>query len=463
MPSMWSLAPAAGGGTVAARLAEAGCKCAVWRPAAIRASCSGGDSVQADRQPLCPTITTSRPSTPSPPRMRRCEWDFFVRHYDDEARQRRDPEYRRMRRRRSTASLPARRNPGRLHRAQCDDPGLPAQCRLGPIAELTGDRVGRRPACGAISSGSRPAGTDRSASLLAKFGINPTGHGWDGWLHTETGASARHVTATTGSRNDHSCQPSRPLRGGRPPQWLALAGLLEERLDPNDWRLVRPDATGIRYIPLTTGNHRGSVRASALLEVAASLSRPPADRARRAGHPRPVRRRQPGRRRRVPEGRAALPRARNPSDAPGEPATRRAPSREVILAGGAFNTPQLLMLSGIGPPDDAGAHRHSACASDLPGVGRNLQDRYEIGVVNRMNFEAWSAWPARPSIPATRSIVDWSRPGGAIRHQRLGPGCLSPVSRRAALPDLFCMALLGRFRGYFPGYSRDRSPEARTT
>ena len=29
---------------------------------------------------------------------------------------------------------------------------------------------------------------------------------------------------------------------------------------------------------------------------------------------------------------------------------------------------------------------------DLPGVGKNLQDRYEIGVVNRMNFKEWEVF-----------------------------------------------------------------------
>src|SRR6516164_3834513 len=84
--------------------------------------------------------------------------------------------------------------------------------------------------------------------------------------------------------------------------------------------------------------------------------------------------------------------------------------REVILCGGAFNTPQLLMLSGIGPRavlEPVGVPMRV----DLPGVGKNLQDRYEVGVVNRMDF--------------------LQRP----------------------LPDLFCFALLGLFGGYFPGYS----------
>lgn len=48
-------------------------------------------------------------------------------------------------------------------------------------------------------------------------------------------------------------------------------------------------------------------------------------------------------------------------------------AREVILAGGAFNTPQLLMLSGIGPADHLRAHG-IATLIDSPGVGGNLQD-----------------------------------------------------------------------------------------
>jgi choline dehydrogenase len=48
-------------------------------------------------------------------------------------------------------------------------------------------------------------------------------------------------------------------------------------------------------------------------------------------------------------------------------------SREVILCGGSFNSPQMLMLSGIGPADDLKG-LDIKVAVDLPGVGQNLQD-----------------------------------------------------------------------------------------
>lgn len=57
-------------------------------------------------------------------------------------------------------------------------------------------------------------------------------------------------------------------------------------------------------------------------------------------------------------------------------------TREVILCGGAVNSPQLLMLSGIGPADELSRHgipvRH-----ELPGVGQNLQDHLDYTVMLR--------------------------------------------------------------------------------
>ena len=42
------------------------------------------------------------------------------------------------------------------------------------------------------------------------------------------------------------------------------------------------------------------------------------------------------------------------------------------------------MLSGIGPEEELTRH-NIAVRVNLPGVGRNLQDRYEVGVVSEMN------------------------------------------------------------------------------
>jgi choline dehydrogenase len=51
--------------------------------------------------------------------------------------------------------------------------------------------------------------------------------------------------------------------------------------------------------------------------------------------------------------------------------------REVILSGGPINSPQLLMLSGIGPGEELRRHGLSVL-HNLPGVGENLQDHLEF-------------------------------------------------------------------------------------
>ena len=56
---------------------------------------------------------------------------------------------------------------------------------------------------------------------------------------------------------------------------------------------------------------------------------------------------------------------------------RRALGGEVILCGGAINSPQLLQLSGVGKADDLAAYGIDVVA-DLPGVGENLQDHLEV-------------------------------------------------------------------------------------
>jgi choline dehydrogenase len=57
---------------------------------------------------------------------------------------------------------------------------------------------------------------------------------------------------------------------------------------------------------------------------------------------------------------------------------------EVLLAAGAYNTPKLLMLSGVGPAEHLAAH-NVTIVQDLKGVGENLQDHHEVPVVAATN------------------------------------------------------------------------------
>ncbi|MFT5636027.1 MAG: choline dehydrogenase, partial [Cognaticolwellia sp.] len=57
-------------------------------------------------------------------------------------------------------------------------------------------------------------------------------------------------------------------------------------------------------------------------------------------------------------------------------------SKEVLLSAGAINSPQVLMLSGIGPKEHL-AQKGIETKTDLPGVGQNLQDHLDAIVQHR--------------------------------------------------------------------------------
>ena len=113
------------------------------------------------------------------------------------------------------------------------------------------------------------------------------------------------------------------------------------------------------------------------------------------------------------------------------------------------------MLSGIGPAAHLRAHG-IAVRVDLPGVGRNLQDRYEVAVTHRMRAAVGSA--GGRALRARRSAVaalERERAPGMYASNGAALGVVQPLERReAAEPDIFCMALLARFEGYFRGLLR---------
>jgi choline dehydrogenase-like flavoprotein len=126
--------------------------------------------------------------------------------------------------------------------------------------------------------------------------------------------------------------------------------------------------------------------------------------------------------------------------------------REVILCAGAFNTPQLLMLSGIGPAGHLREHGIDVKV-DLPGVGRNLQDRYEVAVTHRMK----RPWEILQGAKFERGDALWQRWNDTREGLYASNGAAVAFIRRSvpALPepDVFCMALPTRFEGYFAGFS----------
>jgi choline dehydrogenase len=100
-------------------------------------------------------------------------------------------------------------------------------------------------------------------------------------------------------------------------------------------------------------------------------------------------------------------------------------SREVILSAGTVNSPQLLMLSGIGDPDQlraAGVQlRH-----ELVGVGANLQDHLAAGIVVHCRkpitlVAAESRAQLVKFLLARRGMLTSSVNGGRLRPQRPSP------------------------------------------
>jgi choline dehydrogenase len=82
---------------------------------------------------------------------------------------------------------------------------------------------------------------------------------------------------------------------------------------------------------------------------------------------------------------------------------KRVRAGEIILCGGAINTPQLLQLSGVGNADELSALGIDVVA-DLPGVGENLQDHLEVyiqyGCKLPVSLAPSLKWRARPAIGA---------------------------------------------------------------
>lgn len=429
----------AGGGTLAARLAEAGMRVFLLD--------AGGDPRSGDaRLPDDYDVPAFHAFACENPALR---WDFRVRHYADEAQQARDWKHQAG----QGVLYPRAAGLGGCTSHNAMIFMLPHASDWNRIARLTGDPSWRATAMRRYAQRVEDCRHRPVWRALRHVGLDPTGHGWSGWLRTEKSIPLSvlgddgllRVLRETASSFTRSLPT--PLRSTL--RWLR-GGLG----DPNSRRSRPGSFEGICYTPLATSGHRRSGVRERLLEVAARC-------------PDRLHIELDALATRVlfdADGEACgveyLKGARlyRAHAAPNEDAgTRREvrARREVVLCGGAFNTPQLLMLSGIGPAAELQAHGIPVRV-DLPGVGRNLQDRYEIAVTHRMP----APWGVLRGARFDRGDPLWrqwqrSRSGMyASNGAALGVVQRSRAASGQEEPDLFCMALLARFEGYFSGFSK---------
>jgi choline dehydrogenase len=412
----------AGGGTVAARLAEAGATVAVLE--------AGGDP--HERCGADYDVPAFHPLATEHPQMK---WDFYVRHYADA----------------DTRTLYPRA--GTLGGCTAHNAMIfmcPHDEDWQYIADLTGDSSWSPDSMRGYFQRVERCRYRPDQQLANVVGINPSRHGFGGWLDVELPrlpvptvldvfAPLWTQVAREFAMNEDKLQSL---------EWFSQAGL-----DANDWRLVQQNSTGLRSVPLSTAGHRRVGSRERLLDVArrfpdrlhieldALATRIVFDENDRAVGVE------------YRKGRD-LYRAGGGAGTPDASQTIQA-RREVIVSGGAFNTPQLLMLSGIGPPEHLrffGIDVRSA----LNGVGGNLQDRYEVGVVDRMQ-RPWPFYDGATFTTSDPQYRQWNSPFSTGIYTSNGATLSVAKASSVAngVPDLFCMLLLADFHGYYPGFSRD--------
>lgn len=140
----------------------------------------------------------------------------------------------------------------------------------------------------------------------------------------------------------------------------------------------------------------------------------------------------------------------------GRPMQARA-RREVILCAGAYGSPQLLMLSGIGPGAQLASHGIRV-VDDLPGVGRNLQEHVRLA-------HQYDAAPPHSFARELRfdraamSFLRWYFTGTGRFANQIAAGCILARSREGLdRPDLQIMSSPVRVDAniWFPGFAKPK-------
>lgn len=427
----------AGGGPLAARLAERGFRVVVLE--------AGGDPSLLTR-----AVPAFHAASTEEPEMR---WDFYARTYTSEDAQARNPRYR-------------AEKGGVLYPRAATLGGCASHNALITLYPHDKDWNDIADACGDDTF--RAANMRRYFERMERCHYAPPDadnlarHGASGWLHTDTtdiwlGLKDGQILAVL----EASLEESNAINPGfYCDAFGAAIAPGRSLLDPNDCRFESAGGEGTVMVPLHV--HRGvrvgpreylravekSCGNALRIELGALACKVIFDDDARAvgvsylqGH----------------HLYAASPLADRDASPPVEKTIRA--RREIILAGGVFNTPQLLMLSGVGPADELARHEIPVVA-EVEGVGKNLQDRYEITIVTEMAHD-FSVLDEARLLPPEPGVADpafdeWRREGTGPYATNGVVGAFIKKSRPdLEVPDLFLFGLVGDFRGYYDGYSRD--------
>ena len=386
------------------------------------------------------------------------KWSFFVRHYESDAQQARDDKYQQHE---GGVLYPRAGALGGCTAHHAMITIYPHKSDWDEIATLMDD-----PSWSDSNMRKYFEGLERCEYVDAPSHAedNPTHHGFSGWLTTNTADPFLVIGDKPLKRILSAAAQESLLRVSH--LWTRLKVKLEGHLDPNDWRWrgINQSPEGLVFTPLSTNEgKRVGVR-----EYVRRVHDACPDNLTITLHALTTRvllEDLPGGGKRAIgveylDGQH-LYRADPQSDPNPEAGVRRTvrASREVIVAGGAFNTPQLLMLSGIGPKAELEKHGIKV-EVPLAGVGQNLQDRYEVGVVSEMaeDFSILKDATFAPPDPQGQpdpAFAEWLNGKGVYTTNGAVASLIKRSTSNKPDPDLFIFGVVGRFRGYYPGYSKD--------
>lgn len=121
------------------------------------------------------------------------------------------------------------------------------------------------------------------------------------------------------------------------------------------------------------------------------------------------------------------------------------PGGEVLLCAGAFGSPQLLMLSGIGPTAQLQEHGIGV-VQELPGVGDNLHDHVDVVmVVNAPQVSDLFGLTPRGVLNVAKGILEWRRQrSGVLTTNFAEAGGFIKSAPDEAVPDLQLHFVVGK-------------------